>query len=132
MRLLMFRDGAGRRLGALRGDDVVDLGIVAADLLALIDQGEDGLARAAALLERPEAGGAGLRRLADLELLPPLDPPRGNVVAIGRNYARHAREAAAARGGQAEPGPPTIFTKAITTIAGPHADIAVDPAISEQ
>jgi len=132
MRLLMFRDGAGRRLGALRGEDVVDLGAVAADLLALIDQGDEGLARAAAVLERPEAAGAPVRRLADLELLAPLDPPRGNVVAIGRNYARHAQEAAAARGGQAEPGPPTVFTKAITTIAGPHADITVDRAISEQ
>ena len=52
------------------------------------------------------------------------------MLAIGRNYAKHAAEAAQARG--AEPAPPTIFTKAITTIAGPHADIPFDAGVSEQ
>ncbi|HEY4026361.1 MAG TPA: fumarylacetoacetate hydrolase family protein [Candidatus Dormibacteraeota bacterium] len=142
MRLLMFRDGAGRRLGVLRtgADEVVDLAAVAtaagapappADLLALIDEGDEGLRRVAALVERPEAAAAVLP-LAGLEVLPPLDPPRGNVIAIGRNYARHAAESAQARGGSGEIAPPTVFTKAITTIAGPHADIAIDPAVSEQ
>lgn len=139
MRLLMFRDGEGRKLGALRpgsAGEVVDLTAAAAvagaaapppDLLALIDEGDEGLRRVAALLE---AGGAAVRPLAELQLLPPLDPPRGNVVAIGRNYAAHAQEAARSRGGQVAP--PTVFTKAITTIAGPYADIAIDPAVSEQ
>jgi len=137
----MFRGGAGRRLGVLGGDGatVVDVAAVAAaagerapaDLLALIDEGDDGLRRVAALLERPEAAsGPAVRPLEGLELLPPLDPPRGNVLAIGRNYAKHAAEAASARG--AEPAPPTIFTKAITTIAGPHADIPFDAGVSEQ
>jgi 2-keto-4-pentenoate hydratase/2-oxohepta-3-ene-1,7-dioic acid hydratase in catechol pathway len=84
-----------------------------------------------ALLELPIASaGAAVRPLAGLRLLPPLDPPRGNVLAIGRNYARHAAEGARVRGGEVEP--PTVFTKAITTIAGPRADIAIDPAVSEQ
>ncbi len=40
----------------------------------------------AALLELPEAAaGPAVRPLAALELLAPLDPPRSNVVAIGRN-----------------------------------------------
>jgi 2-keto-4-pentenoate hydratase/2-oxohepta-3-ene-1,7-dioic acid hydratase in catechol pathway len=142
MRLLMFRHGAGRRLGVLGqdGTDVVDLAAAAAaagqpappaDLLALVDEGDEGLARVAALLERPEAAAVALP-LAGLEILPPLDPPRGNVIAIGRNYARHAEESARARGADVEPGPPTVFTKALTTIAGPHAEIAIDPAVSEQ
>jgi 2-keto-4-pentenoate hydratase/2-oxohepta-3-ene-1,7-dioic acid hydratase in catechol pathway len=138
MRLLMYREGNARRLGALAGEHVVDLAAAAAaagerapaDLLELIDEGDEGLRRAAALLERPEARDA-RRPLAGLELLPPLDPPRGNVLAIGRNYAKHAAEAAQARGAS-ESAPPTVFTKAITTIAGPHADIAIDPAVSEQ
>ena len=140
MRLLMLRDGEGRRLGALGagGDEVVDLAALAraagaapppADLLALIDEGEAGLARVAGLLERPEAAAAS-RPLGDVELLAPLDPPRGNVLAIGRNYAKHAEEAARARG--AEVAPPTIFTKAITSVAGPSADIPFDGAVSEQ
>ncbi|TMC13210.1 MAG: fumarylacetoacetate hydrolase family protein [Chloroflexi bacterium] len=140
MRLLMFEDGAARRLGALRGSGVVDLAALAAaagvpapppDLLALIDAGDDALARVAALLELPGASdGAVVRPLAGVKLLPPLDPPRGNVLAIGRNYARHAAEGARVRGGEVEP--PTIFTKAITAIAGPHDDIPIDPAVSEQ
>jgi 2-keto-4-pentenoate hydratase/2-oxohepta-3-ene-1,7-dioic acid hydratase in catechol pathway len=141
MRLLMFRDGAGRRLGVLRdgGTEVTDLAAAAsaagvapppADLLALIDEGDEGLARVSALLARPEAAGAVLP-LSSVEVLAPLDPPRGNVVAIGRNYAKHAAEAALARG-VADSGPPTVFTKAITTIAGPSAEIPIDPAVSEQ
>jgi 2-keto-4-pentenoate hydratase/2-oxohepta-3-ene-1,7-dioic acid hydratase in catechol pathway len=137
MRLLMFEEGDGRRLGVLRGEDVVDVAALAAaegaqvpaDLLALIDQGDEGLARVAALLDRPGAGAAS-RPLSAVRLLPPLDPPRGNVLAIGRNYAKHAAEGARVRGGEVEP--PTIFTKAITTIAGPHADVPIDPAVSEQ
>jgi 2-keto-4-pentenoate hydratase/2-oxohepta-3-ene-1,7-dioic acid hydratase in catechol pathway len=52
------------------------------------------------------------------------------VLAIGRNYAKHAAEGARVRGGEVEP--PTIFTKAITTIAAPNADVPIDPAVSEQ
>jgi 2-keto-4-pentenoate hydratase/2-oxohepta-3-ene-1,7-dioic acid hydratase in catechol pathway len=142
MRLLMFRDGGGRRLGVLGagGDAVIDLAAAATaagapappgDLLARSDEGDGGLRRVAALVARPEAAAAA-RSLEGLELLPPLDPPRGNVVAIGRNYAKHAAEAAQARGGSTEIAPPTVFTKALTTVAGPYADIAIDPAVSEQ
>jgi 2-keto-4-pentenoate hydratase/2-oxohepta-3-ene-1,7-dioic acid hydratase in catechol pathway len=137
MRLLMFEEDAGRRLGVLRGEHVVDVAALAAaegtqapaDLLALIDEGDEGLARVAALLDRPGADAAS-RLLSAVRLLPPLDPPRGNVLAIGRNYAKHAAEGARVRGGEVEP--PTIFTKAITSIAGPHADVPIDPAVSEQ
>jgi 2-keto-4-pentenoate hydratase/2-oxohepta-3-ene-1,7-dioic acid hydratase in catechol pathway len=72
--------------------------------------------------------GSAVRRLADLAVLPPLDPPRGNVLAIGRNYQKHAEEGARAL--NEEVGPPTIFTKAITTISGPYDDIPIDSAVS--
>jgi 2-keto-4-pentenoate hydratase/2-oxohepta-3-ene-1,7-dioic acid hydratase in catechol pathway len=139
MRLLMYRDGAGRRLGVLRGaGEVVDLADLAtaagapappADILALIDEGDAGLERVGALLERPEAVPA-TRPLSELDVLAPLDPPRGNVVAIGRNYAKHAAEGARVRGAEVEP--PTIFTKAITSINGPYGDIPFFPSVSQQ
>ena len=72
--------------------------------------------------------GSAVRRLADLAVLPPLDPPRGNVLAIGRNYQKHAEEGARAL--DEKVGPPTIFTKAITTISGPYDDIPIDSAVS--
>ncbi|MBO0839063.1 MAG: hypothetical protein J2P28_26630, partial [Actinobacteria bacterium] len=135
MRLLMFQTEAGRRLGVLHGPDqqqVVDLRELAAaldapappgDLLALIDAGEQGLNQVRELLGRVPAGASSLvvRRLDDLTLLPPLDPPRGNVIAMGRNYAAHAQESANLRG--REPEPPTLFTMAITSINGPYSDV---------
>jgi 2-keto-4-pentenoate hydratase/2-oxohepta-3-ene-1,7-dioic acid hydratase in catechol pathway len=144
MRLLMFRGDGGRRLGALRPgsqDEIVDLHELARavdaptpppDLLSLIEGGEEALAEVRRLLDRLEAApvASALRRLGDVKVLAPLDPPRGNVLAIGRNYAKHAEEGARARG--TEVGPPTIFTKAITSITGPYDEIPVDPQISEQ
>jgi 2-keto-4-pentenoate hydratase/2-oxohepta-3-ene-1,7-dioic acid hydratase in catechol pathway len=127
MKLLMFKANGGRRLGALRPnaeDEVVELPEFA-DLLALIDAGEAGLAHARSTLSSASATS---RRLANLEVLAPLDPPRGNVIAIGRNYQKHAEETAQG----SEPSPPTIFTKAITSLTEPFADIAIDPSISDR
>ncbi|HUY73719.1 MAG TPA: fumarylacetoacetate hydrolase family protein [Candidatus Dormibacteraeota bacterium] len=129
MKLLMFRSGGRRKLGALRpghDDEVIELS-GAADMLALIDAGEAGLAKVRAEV----SGGKGkTHRLLDLELLAPLDNPRGNVIAMGRNYQKHAEETAAMEGKAASP--PTIFTKAITSLTEPFADIAIDPAISDK
>jgi 2-keto-4-pentenoate hydratase/2-oxohepta-3-ene-1,7-dioic acid hydratase in catechol pathway len=113
-------------LGVLRPgseDEVVEIS-EPADLRALIDAGAEGLARVrAALSSRAKS-----RRLSDLELLAPLDQPPGNVIAIGRNYQKHAEETAMVDG--REPSPPTVFTKAITSLTEPFADIVIDPAIS--
>jgi 2-keto-4-pentenoate hydratase/2-oxohepta-3-ene-1,7-dioic acid hydratase in catechol pathway len=129
MRLLMFRAGAGRRLGVLRpghDDEVLELS-EPAEMLDLIDAGEDGLAKVRSAV----SGGKGRsHRLADIELLAPLAEPRGNVIAMGRNYQKHAVETAVIEG--REPSPPTIFTKAITSLTEPHADIAIDPRISDR
>ena len=144
MRLLMFSHGSERRLGVLaegRPDTVVDLGELAAaramaappaDLLALIDAGEGGLKAIREIVGKLKASdGAPITRpLSGLGVLAPLDPPRGNVIAIGLNYAKHAAETARVAGSSAQP--PTVFTKAMTTIAGPYDDIPIDPAVSDQ
>jgi 2-keto-4-pentenoate hydratase/2-oxohepta-3-ene-1,7-dioic acid hydratase in catechol pathway len=129
MKLLMFKADGGRRLGVLRpgaDGEVVELPEFA-DLAALIDAGEADLAHARSTLS---SAGATARRLADLELLAPLDSPRGNVIAIGRNYQKHAEETAHMHGG--ELGPPTIFTKAVTSLTDPFADIVIDPEVSDK
>jgi 2,4-didehydro-3-deoxy-L-rhamnonate hydrolase len=126
MKLVMFDHEGERLLGALRpghDDQVVDLTPLAHDLLALIDAGESALREARDLAS---SGRAKVRALEDVRLLPPLDPPRGNIIAMGRNYQKHAEETA--QGGEAKP--PTIFTKAITSVTGPYDDIAIDPSIS--
>jgi 2-keto-4-pentenoate hydratase/2-oxohepta-3-ene-1,7-dioic acid hydratase in catechol pathway len=127
MKFLMFEHGGGRRLGALRSgheDEVVDLSQVAPDLLALIDAGAAGLEEA----RRLATAAAQTLPLQGLRLFAPLDPPRGNIIAIGRNYQKHAEETA--HGGEVSP--PTIFTKAITSVTGPYDDISIDPAVSDK
>src|SRR5438552_10755635 len=96
-------------------------------MLSLIDAGEYVLAAAGAALSSTRSKA---RRLADLQLLSPLRDPRGNVIAVWRNYQKHAEETAVMEG--REPSPPTIFTKAITSLTEPYAEIAIDPQISDK
>lgn len=144
MKLLMFRDGNERHLGVLRDgskDEVVDVSRLAkgngssgvpSDVLTLIESGDDGLKRLRQVVSSVKGSGdAGMvRKLNELTLVSPLDPPRGNMLAIGRNYEKHAAESARAWGEQVKP--PTVFTKAQTSITGPYDDIAIDPTISDK
>ncbi len=128
MRLVTFRTGGGTRLGVLRSDgshiaEVSEPG----DMLALIDAGARGLDK---VREAAVKGGGREHRVDQVELLPPLPQPRGNVIAIGRNYEKHAAETAGIEG--REPGAPTVFTKAITSLVEPFGDIAIDPAVSDK
>jgi 2-keto-4-pentenoate hydratase/2-oxohepta-3-ene-1,7-dioic acid hydratase in catechol pathway len=133
MRLVMYESGGDPIPGLLRGDDVIDLAALArsrdevplTNLLSLIELGKAGLSGIRSL-----ADGADLPRrpLESVLLRAPLDPPRGNVLAIGHNYGAHAEELARATG-VAEI-PPTVFTKAQTTINGPYDDIPLNPAVT--
>jgi 2-keto-4-pentenoate hydratase/2-oxohepta-3-ene-1,7-dioic acid hydratase in catechol pathway len=62
--------------------------------------------------------------LAGVRLLPPILPSK--VVAIGKNYADHARE----MGGE-PPAEPVLFLKPSTSVIGPGATIAY-PVLSQQ
>ena len=128
MRLVTFRTGGGTRLGVLRSDgshiaEVSEPG----DMLALIDAGARGLDK---VREAAAKSGGREHRVEEVELLPPLPQPRGNVIAIGRNYEKHAAETAGIDG--REPSAPTVFTKAITSLVEPFGDIAIDPAVSDK
>ncbi|MDT7729547.1 MAG: hypothetical protein QOI21_6123 [Actinomycetota bacterium] len=59
--------------------------------------------------------------LADVRLLAPILPSK--VIAVGRNYAKHAAEF-----GNAVPADPMIFIKPSTTIIGPNAAIKLPKA----
>jgi 2-keto-4-pentenoate hydratase/2-oxohepta-3-ene-1,7-dioic acid hydratase in catechol pathway len=125
----MFRADGGRRLGVFRPgseDEIVELS-EPADIRALIDAGDDGLSRVRSALASSRSKS---HPLSELGLLAPIDEPRGNVIAIGRNYQKHAAETARVEG--REPAPPTIFTKAITSLTEPFADIAIDASISDK
>ena len=118
MRLLMFSQGHERRLGVLReGDsgevvDVLELARSlgseppARDVRTLIEGGELALNRLREMVSSRKASGATIvRRLAGLHLLAPLDPPAGNVLAIGRNYGAMRRRVPAPGASRSSPRP---------------------------
>jgi 2-keto-4-pentenoate hydratase/2-oxohepta-3-ene-1,7-dioic acid hydratase in catechol pathway len=71
--------------------------------------------------------------LHDVELLAPIPRPRKNVFCLGRNYAEHAAESLKAIGQEVQlPAYPNVFTKAVTSVNGPFADIPFDARVSEQ
>jgi 2-keto-4-pentenoate hydratase/2-oxohepta-3-ene-1,7-dioic acid hydratase in catechol pathway len=127
VRLITFRAGGHARVGVMRDDDELVEIDESGDMLALIESGAEGLTAARSALA---SGHGKAHRLSAVELLSPIPLPRGNVIAIGRNYQKHAAETAAAEG--REPSPPTVFTKAITSLTEPFADIAIDPAVSDK
>jgi 2-keto-4-pentenoate hydratase/2-oxohepta-3-ene-1,7-dioic acid hydratase in catechol pathway len=136
MRLLMYQFDGVPRLGAARGDNVIDLQRLAetrgeevpVDILGVIDRGNEGLAQLRRLLEANDGTAGG--PLSEVEILPPLNPPRGNVIAIGRNYLEHARESARATGEAVAR--PTVFSMAQTSITGPHSDIPTHANVTRQ
>jgi 2-keto-4-pentenoate hydratase/2-oxohepta-3-ene-1,7-dioic acid hydratase in catechol pathway len=72
----------------------------------------------------PLQKGAGVGRLEALELLPPVRP--GKIIALGRNYAEHAKEHNAE-----VPTQPLLFLKAPSSVIGPGHPIVLTP-LSQQ
>lgn len=142
MRLATFRDASGVRIGVVRGETIIDLaradvlsgeepGAELRDMLALIDGGVETLHRVEALVAAspPQA----VLPLSNVELLAPIPRPRKNIFAVGRNYAEHAAESMRVMGQQMKLSEyPNIFTKAVTTVTGPYADIPYDARVSSE
>jgi 2-keto-4-pentenoate hydratase/2-oxohepta-3-ene-1,7-dioic acid hydratase in catechol pathway len=141
MRFLTFRDGSGPRIGVLDDGQIfdvssllgTDLQTAATDMVALIEAGApaiDQIRRRLSNPSRPEPAAASLEAV---EVVAPIPRPRKNIFCVGRNYREHAIESFRAVGKEVRlPESPNIFTKAVTTVNGPHADIPIDPAVSEQ
>jgi 2-keto-4-pentenoate hydratase/2-oxohepta-3-ene-1,7-dioic acid hydratase in catechol pathway len=144
MRLATFRDEAGTRVGVVLagGHQLVDLARAAQlageepplalrDMLALIEGGPAQLQRVRALVAAPPE--ASVVPLHAVELLAPIPRPRANIFCLGRNYAEHAAESQRASGDSiARYSYPNVFTKAVTTVTGPEADIPYDTRASTQ
>jgi len=135
MRFLTFRDSQGSHLGVLHGDTAIDLHALSAaqgvmlpnDMIGFIEMGEDGMRVTGRLLDLPDTQEYA-RPLSSVEVLSPLNPPRANVLAIGRNYMEHARESARVQ--SEEVMRPTVFSKAQTSVTGPYSDVPLNPSIS--
>ncbi len=71
--------------------------------------------------------------LSEVELLSPIPRPRQNIMCLGWNYIEHVEETT----GNAIEAPklpkyPIVFTKAVTSMNGPYADIPVNLEVSNK
>ncbi|MCB0153186.1 MAG: fumarylacetoacetate hydrolase family protein [Anaerolineae bacterium] len=136
MRLITYQTNQQTYLGALLGEQVLDLPAVQqastgerafpTDMIALLNEGEAGLARVASLIDWAESRPNDFRLpLGEVKLLPPVLRP-GKVVALGRNYAAHAKE-----GGAEPPDYPMLFHKTAGSLLGAGGTIIIPP-VTEQ
>lgn len=113
MKLVTLKD---QRLGRIEEDQIIPFEFPGG-MVGLIQAGQDGLARARAAREVPQS--------FDIKLLaPPLTLP-SKIMAIGKNYADHARESHSAI-----PDRPILFAKFPTTIIGPGDTVTWDPTLT--
>jgi 2-keto-4-pentenoate hydratase/2-oxohepta-3-ene-1,7-dioic acid hydratase in catechol pathway len=107
------------RPGVVEADRIIEL--AAASLLDIIRDGGHAAHRGAS------------HALADVSLLAPIPRPLKNVFCVGRNYAAHVKEGAAAYNQEVKlPEIPVFFTKAPTTIGGPFDDIPRHGGVTQQ
>jgi 2-keto-4-pentenoate hydratase/2-oxohepta-3-ene-1,7-dioic acid hydratase in catechol pathway len=122
-------DNARPRLGAVRGDRVVEL---PGTLLDLIAAGPASWRQTAESVERSSPTGA-TPRTDQIRWHAPIPRPAKNVFCVGRNYVGHAEEAARARGAAVKlPQVPIFFSKTPTTVTGPFEDIPWERSATEQ
>jgi len=78
---------------------------------------------------------ANARRLepGSFKWLAPIPRPAKNILCLGLNYTDHARESALAKGLEAKlPTDAVVFTKAVTAVTGPYADIPAHGTVTRQ
>lgn len=122
MKIVRYADHEDARLGAVKGEGVVDLGrrfpSLSDNTIELINQWRD-LSREAQTVVAQSAPDVAL---AKVRLLAPVARP-GKVMGIGLNYADHIKES-----GQETPRHQVWFTKAVTAINGPFDPIEIPRA----
>ncbi len=107
------------------------------DLTTFIAAGEPALAIARRLVERAKARDESLDEalvpVREARLLAPIPRPAKNVFCVGRNYAEHVAEGAAARGVDMKlPEVPQFFTKPPTSVIGPDDVFHHDPKLTQK
>ena len=126
MKLIMFEHEGAARLGAVDGDQVIDLSSIdpdmPADLATLIEQGDEVLAKIRAM----EGVLATPRLLLD-DVTPALPIARPEkFICVGLNYALHAKE-----GGHDIPTYPSFFVRFPSSLVAAGAPV-IRPKCSDQ
>ena len=122
MRLASFAAPGGRSIGIVEGEEIVDIGHVAASMEELLERG----------IDSARGAGAGRPRypLSEVRLLAPVTRP-GKYLAIAANYQSHINEVLANNPNYEPPVYQRWFTKMPTAINGPYDPIPMPPESSE-
>ncbi len=133
MKLVTYQTNGQAQLGAISNDQIIDCGQAYRamaghdsasfpdDMIALLKEADEGLAKAQAAIDFAEANGGFSQSLEQVTFLPPVVKP-GKVIALGRNYAAHAKE-----GGSQPPKYPMLFHKTATSLLGAGGTIVIPP-----
>jgi len=101
-------------------------------LLGLIAAGPDVWKKLDAFARSP-AGQADGVPVTEIEWLAPIPRPGKNIMCLGWNYAEHISESAAVSGRGAEPPKdPVVFTKNVTSVTGPYADVPAHGGVTTE
>jgi 2-keto-4-pentenoate hydratase/2-oxohepta-3-ene-1,7-dioic acid hydratase in catechol pathway len=137
MRLVSYRTeqafsgepGRTANLGIVVGDRVLPSSALVPDYPTMSDFLADSPRSAQLLAHAWQTADSGIARSSiafdDIELLAPVPRP-GKIVAVGVNYADHAREQA-----REPPDHPVLFAKLPSSVIGPGADVRWNPRLTE-
>jgi 2-keto-4-pentenoate hydratase/2-oxohepta-3-ene-1,7-dioic acid hydratase in catechol pathway len=129
MQLVTYQHGEDVRVGAVRGEAVIDLSSIAPTMQELIEGGTAFLDRARELIDGSATG----TPLNHVRLMAPIPRPRKNIICLGMNYAAHAIESLRAKGlPEKLPTAPVFFTKAPTAVNHPDTLVPLHPELSSQ
>jgi 2-keto-4-pentenoate hydratase/2-oxohepta-3-ene-1,7-dioic acid hydratase in catechol pathway len=119
MKLVTFEYGSRRAVGAVEGENVVDLQVTS--MIELISGGDVSLRAAEQALGRADTS----YPLADVRLLAPLVPPI--ILNSGQNYWDHRDEKP-----PVEQHDPEFFLKAPLGVVGPNDPVILDPVVTKK
>ena len=135
MKLITYQFNGETKLGALSGENVIDLasayaatgqaGSFPTDMIALLKEGDAGLGKARSALLASADSAAHTVPIMAVSFLPPV-VRAGKVIALGRNYAEHAKE-----GGAEVPDYPMWFHKTHTSLNGHLQPVIIPPGTSK-
>ena len=135
MQLVTFIHNGQPALGMVNNHDILALAPAEGwpgSLLDLLEAGPEAWQRLKTAA--PELARRAARRPLDsVGLLAPIPRPRKNVMCIGWNYAEHVSESAAvSKREDNAPTDPVVFTKNVTSVAGPYDEIPAHPGVTAQ
>lgn len=134
MRLAAFVGSQGPRLGAVSGEEIVDLQTASGgtaglpgSMIEFLALGAHGLDVASRIIERglKDRPADAIHALGAVKLLAPIPRP-GKIIGVGLNYNDHAAEV-----GRSKQDRPRLFVKVSSSVTGPGRTVAIPQGIEK-